>query len=67
MRARWLYAKHAVTYPLNGDITDAVGIRRRMLEKRNNGVRLFFMKTETSPGFEYNDSDHKSSQTMHGD
>jgi hypothetical protein len=37
-------------------VADAVGISRIMLEKRNNSARLFFMKGEASPGFEYNSS-----------
>jgi hypothetical protein len=39
-------------------VADAVGISRRTLEKRNNSARLFFMKGEASPGFEYNSSEH---------
>jgi hypothetical protein len=27
-----------------GELADAVGISRKMLEKRNNSARLFFMK-----------------------
>ena len=36
---------------------DAVGISKRTLEKRNNSAKLFFMKGEASPGFEYNISE----------
>jgi hypothetical protein len=39
---------------------DAVGIRRRTLEKRNNSAKLFFIKrTFAGTGFEYNSSEHK--------
>ena len=34
-----------------GDLAAAVGIKRRMLEKRNNSAKLFFIKGEASPGF----------------
>ena len=39
-------------------VADAVGIIKRTLEKRNNSARLFFMKAEASPSFEYNISEH---------
>ena len=40
-------------------LADAVGIRRRTLEKRNNSAKLFFMKGEASLTLEYNISGQK--------
>jgi hypothetical protein len=45
-------------------VADAVGIKRRTVEKRNNSARLFFMKGEASLSFEYNSSEHN---TLQGD
>ena len=48
---------------LAGDVAaDAVGIRRRTLEKRNNSGKLFFMKGEATTSIEYNSSDHNALQ-----
>jgi hypothetical protein len=37
-------------------VADAVGMSRRMLAKRINSTRLFFMKNTGATDFEYNSS-----------
>jgi hypothetical protein len=46
-----------VVEPADDFVADAVGIKRRTVEKRNNSARLFFMKGDAGLSSEYNSSE----------